>query len=210
MGKRVKIIMSQDVINIGEEGDICEVSPGYARNYLFPQKMAVPYNKNNLNILGQRMRIIEKRKEEKRVQAQGVKEQMQKEEIVFMMPAGDNGKLFGSITNGNVAEELHKRGFSIEKKKIDVPDHHLKSVGEYNVTIHLYGNEEAVIKVSIKALETAQEQKAEGKTAKGERTRQRAKRQTKEKISGDKNAQEEVTAREQPGQIETSTQAAQE
>jgi large subunit ribosomal protein L9 len=178
MGKRVKIIINQDVLNLGEEGDICEVAPGYARNYLFPNKFAVPYNKHSLTILSQRKKIIEKRKEEKRVQAQGLKEQIQNEAIVFVMPAGDNGKLFGSITNGHIAEELQKKGFALEKKKIEIPDHHIKTIGDFTVKVKLYGNEEAILKVSVKAIEVEKEKKAK-KTDKSEKdgeTRQRSRR----------------------------------
>jgi large subunit ribosomal protein L9 len=165
MGKKVKIIMNQDVLNIGEEGDIRDVAPGFARNYLLPRKLAVLYNEHTLTILNQKRRKIEKRKEEKKVLARGMKEQIQKEEIVFTLPAGENGKLFGSITNGHIAEELQKKGYAIERKKIEVPDHHLKTVGEFFIKVKLYGDEEADLKVVVKA----QEVKAEGKPAKPEK-----------------------------------------
>ncbi|MBN1525036.1 MAG: 50S ribosomal protein L9 [Spirochaetales bacterium] len=154
MGKRVKIIMSQDVINVGEEGEIREVASGYARNYLIPQKFAVPFNSHNLTILHQQKAAIEKRREEKRVKAQGLKEQLEQQSLEFTMQSGESGKLFGSITNGHIAEELQKKGFPIEKRKIEVPEHHLKQVGEYTVNIRLYGDNVAKIKVSVKAAES--------------------------------------------------------
>ncbi len=175
MANKVKIIMNQDVLNLGEEGDIRDVAPGYARNFLFPRKLAVPYTSHFLTILNQKKRKIEKRKEEKRVQAQGMKEQIQKEEIVFTLQAGENGRLFGSITNGQIAEELQKRGYVIERKRIEVPDHHLKMIGEYSIKVKLYGEEEAALKVSVKALEPSPEEKA-AKAARNERGKGKGKR----------------------------------
>lgn len=203
MANKVKIIMNKDVINLGEEGDIRDVAPGYARNYLYPRKLAVPYNSHYLTILNQKKRKIEKHKEEKRVQAQGMKEQIQQEEIVFSLQAGENGKLFGSITNGQIAEELQKRGYTVERKRIEVPDHHLKMVGEYSIKVKLYGDEEAVLKVSVKALEPSPEEKA-AKAARAERGRGRGKRvveaETEESAT-------EATAEEESAQDSTAAEA---
>ncbi|MBN2351846.1 MAG: 50S ribosomal protein L9 [Spirochaetales bacterium] len=177
MGKKVKIIMNQDVLNIGEEGDIRDVSAGFARNYLFPKKLAVLYTDHTLTILSQKKRKIEKRKEEKKILARDIKDRIEKEEILFTLQAGENGKLFGSITNGHIAEELQRRGFSLERKKIEVPDHHLKMVGEYAVKVKLYGDEEAMLKVVVKAQEIKVEQSSEKKekAGRGERGKSRSK-----------------------------------
>jgi large subunit ribosomal protein L9 len=149
----MKIIIMQDIPHLGEEGDIREVARGYARNFLFPKKLAVPYNPHSLHILEQRQNVIAKRKQEKREAASGLKEKLEQEQLEFVHAAGENGKLFGAITGANVAEELEKRGFQIEKKRISVPDHTIKQVGEYKIKIRLYENEEAEIKVSVKAQE---------------------------------------------------------
>ena len=145
----MKIILYQDVEGLGEEGDIKEVADGYARNYLLPKKLAVLYNKANLKILEQRRDAIEKRKEEKRREAMSLKERLESEEIVFKMPASESGKLFGSVNNAIIAQELQNRGYSIDRKKIEVPEHNLRMVGTYTIRIKLYDNEEANIKVSI-------------------------------------------------------------
>ena len=152
MAKKIKIIMQSDILNLGEEGDVCEVALGYARNYLFPKKYAVPYNKHNLTILNQRRRAIEKKKAEKRLNAQELKQKIENEVLIFKMPAGENGKLFGSITNGLVAEELQKKGYALEKKRIELPEHHIKLVGNYTATIKLYENEQASLKIIIEPI----------------------------------------------------------
>ncbi len=95
----MKVILNQDVVGLGEEGDIKEVASGYARNYLLPRKLAVLHSKENLANLERRRTAIETRKQEKRVEAQSLKERLEAEEVRIVAPAGENGKLFGSVNN---------------------------------------------------------------------------------------------------------------
>jgi large subunit ribosomal protein L9 len=145
----MKVILNQDVIGLGEEGDIKDVADGYARNFLLPKKLVVPHNKEFLAALEHKRAAIEKRKEEKRLEAASLKERLEAEEIRFSVPAGENGKLFGSVNNTNVAVELEKKGFQIEKKRIEIPEHAIRSVGIYKIRIRLYDKEEATIKLVV-------------------------------------------------------------
>jgi large subunit ribosomal protein L9 len=145
----MKVILNQDVIGLGEEGDIKEVADGYARNFLLPKKLAVPHTREFLVALEHKRASIDKRKEGKRLEAASLKERLEAEEIRFSMPAGENGKLFGSVNNTNVAVELEKKGFSIEKKRIEIPDHTIRSVGIYKIRIRLYDKEEATMKLVV-------------------------------------------------------------
>ena len=149
----MKVILNQDVAGLGEEGDIKEVAGGYARNYLLPKKLALPYTKQNIAHLGARRATIEQRKDEKRREAMSIKERLESEELVFTMPAGESGKLFGSVNNAMVVQELENRGYSIEKKRVEVPEHNIRMVGNYTVKVKLYGNEEAQLNVSVEAAE---------------------------------------------------------
>ena len=145
----MKVILNQDVIGLGEEGDIKDVADGYARNFLLPKKLVVPHTKEFLAVLEHKRVSIEKRKEEKRLEAAGLKERLEAEEIRFSVPAGENGKLFGSVNNTNVAVELEKKGFQIEKKRIEIPEHAIRSIGTYKIRIRLYDKEEATIKLVV-------------------------------------------------------------
>ncbi len=145
----MKVILNQDVIGLGEEGDIKDVANGYARNFLLPRKLAVPHTKEFLAALGHKRAAIGKRKEEKRLEAASLKERLEAEEVRFSVPAGENGKLFGSVNNTNVAVELEKKGFQIEKKRIEIPEHTIRNVGTYKVRIRLYDKEEATIKLVV-------------------------------------------------------------
>jgi large subunit ribosomal protein L9 len=154
----MKIILNQDVTGLGEEGDVREVAAGYARNYLIPRKLAVGYSRESLQQLESRRAGIEKRKEDKRREAMSLKERLEAEQLQFAMPAGENGKLFGSVNNAMVVQELEKRGYTVEKKRVEVPDHHIRQTGNYTVKVKLYGNEEAQVKVTVEGT-AAQEQK---------------------------------------------------
>ena len=150
----MKIILSKDVINLGEEGDVCEVATGFARNYLIPQKMAVPHSKKNLRDLDHKKVAIEQRKDEKRKDALGIKERLESEELKFQMSAGESGKLFGSVGSAMISEELEKRGYeNVERKRIEVPDNHIRNTGEFTVLVKLYGQEEAKVKVTVEPAE---------------------------------------------------------
>ena len=166
-----KVILLQDVKNLGEEGDVKDVTRGYARNFLLPKKMVMPYNKANLAIIESRRAIIEKKKEEKRNQAQGLKGQLETASIKIVMPMGDNGKLFGSVNNATIADELQKIGIVVEKKKIEVPEHSLKAQGNYKVKIRLYDNQEAILSVAVNPKETKE---PEAKAEKAEKAAEKA------------------------------------
>lgn len=148
----MKVILYQDVPDLGEEGDIKDVADGYARNFLFPKKLAIAHTKQNIALLERRRGEIETRKDSKRQDAKGLKERLESEEIKFSVPAGENGKLFGSVSNAMVGGELEKRGYQIEKKRIEVPDHTIRSAGSYKVRIRLYEKEEAVVKVVVEGV----------------------------------------------------------
>ena len=147
----MKVILNQDVVGLGEEGDIQEVAAGYARNYLLPKSLAVPHTKANLASLERRRGAIEQRRTAKRTEALGLKERLEAEELKFAMPAGENGKLFGSVNNATLAAELEKRGYQIEKKRIEVPDHAIRMTGTFKAKVRLYDREEAVLKLVVEA-----------------------------------------------------------
>ncbi len=145
----MKIILNQDVVHVGEEGDVVTVKDGYARNYLLPTGAAVIYNKANAAVFKQKAEQIEKRKVEKREASASLKERLDKVTLTITVPAGESGKLFGSVTSLMVQEALKKEGFDIEKKKLDVPTHAIKMTGSYSIVAHLYENDKSVITLNV-------------------------------------------------------------
>lgn len=158
----MKIILNQDVPNLGEEGDVCVVKDGFARNYLLPTGAAVLYNNENLAVFKSRAAAIEKRKLAKREASASLKSKLDKLELTLIIAAGESGKLFGSVTPAMIQEKLAENGFEIEKKRIEVSTHAIKMTGDYTARVHLYENESSVIKLHVHSEE---EQKAAEKAA---------------------------------------------
>lgn len=156
----MKVILNQDVHNLGEEGDVREVAPGYARNYLIPQGLAVLHTKGNLALFDSRRAAIEKRKEEKKKDALSLKEKLDGLSITIETSSGDTGRLFGSVTNATVAEELGRQGFEIERKRIELPEHALKMTGTYTVKVKLYDSNVAEITLEITSPEVRRKEEA--------------------------------------------------
>lgn len=147
----MKVILNQDVPNLGEEGDVCLVKDGYARNYLLPTGAAVIYNNANVAIFKSRAAAIEKRKVAKREASASLKSQLDNVKLTLVIAAGESGKLFGSVTPAIIQEELAKLGFEIEKKRIEVATHSIKMTGNYSARIHLYENESSTIAIEVKS-----------------------------------------------------------
>ena len=145
----MKIILNNDVVHLGEEGDVVTVKDGYARNYLLPTGAAVVYNKANAAMFQQKAEQIAKRKAEKRAASASLKEKLDNVTISLVVTAGESGKLFGSVTSQMVQEALLKEGFEIEKKKLDVPTHAIKMTGTYHIVAHLYENDKATITLNV-------------------------------------------------------------
>lgn len=145
----MKIILNNDVVHLGEEGDVVTVKDGYARNYLLPTGAAVIYNKANAAMFQQKAEQIAKRKAEKRAASASLKERLDNITISLVVTAGESGKLFGSVTSQMVQEALLKEGFEIEKKKLDVPTHAIKMTGTYHIVAHLYENDKATITLNV-------------------------------------------------------------
>jgi large subunit ribosomal protein L9 len=152
----MKVILNKDLATLGEEGDVKDVAKGYARNYLFPRGIALPYNERTVKLFEERKDEIEGRKALKRQDAAGIKEKLEALALVIAMPAGANGKLYGAVTAQTVADELVKQGFQIERKKIEIPGNTIKSVGKYKFAVKLYESSaaECTITVEGQALKT--------------------------------------------------------
>jgi large subunit ribosomal protein L9 len=145
----MKIILSQDVPNLGEMGDVKVVADGYARNFLLPRGFALPHTPRTVAAFAKRQAEIEAHKEEKRRASASLKERIEAEEFSLTMLASANGKLFGAVTSQTVADELLKKGIEVDRKHIEIPDKTIKSAGNYKITIRLYEKEEAVMRLSI-------------------------------------------------------------
>jgi large subunit ribosomal protein L9 len=147
----MKVILNKDLSPLGEEGDVRDVAKGYARNYLFPRGIALPYTDKVIKLFESRQVEIDARKAAKRQDAAGMKEKLEALELVITMPAGANGKLYGAVTNQTIADELTKQGFPTERKRVELPGNSFKSVGKYKVAVKLYESAAAEIGITVEA-----------------------------------------------------------
>ncbi|GHV64954.1 50S ribosomal protein L9 [Spirochaetia bacterium] len=145
----MKVILNKDLSTLGEEGDVKDVAKGYARNFLFPRGIALPYTDSTVKLFESRKEEIEARKAEKRKDASGLKEKLEALEITITMPAGANGKLYGAVTGQTIADEFAKQGYQIERKRIELAGTSFKSVGKYKVTVKLYESAAAEITITV-------------------------------------------------------------
>ena len=134
----MKVILTQDVKKIGKKGEIINASDGYAKNFLFPKKLAVPADAQNLNELKAKQASEKHKKELETEEAKKIAEQIKQIKITIKAKIGENQKLFGSITPKEIAEQIENQiKIKIDKKKITLKDP-IKTIGEYPIEIKLY------------------------------------------------------------------------
>jgi len=144
----MKIILTQDFESLGLEGDIVDVAKGYARNYLIPKGVAIEASDANLKILETRKgKIMDKRQQAKEA-AEGFKDRISEITVMIRQKAGEEGKLYGSVTTRDIAQELEKEGVVVDRKKI-IMDEAIRTIGEFEVTIKLHPEVVAPVKVVV-------------------------------------------------------------
>lgn len=147
----MKIILYKDVSSLGEEGDVKVVADGYARNYLIPRGFAVRYSRATETELAQKQQAILRRKDEKVRAAAGDRSRIEGLTMHASVAAGDSGRLFGSVTATAVVDYLRTQGVTVERKRVEMPEGGIKSVGNHSVKVKLYGGEEAMLSVAVAA-----------------------------------------------------------
>ena len=147
----MNIILLDKIANLGGLGDQVTVKSGYARNFLFPQGKAVPATKVNIEQFETRRADLEAQATTKLAEAQARKEKIEEIELSAAVNAGDEGKLFGSLGNRDIAEMASSAGVELAKSEVLLPDGPLRQVGEYDITIRLHPEVQAVLKMHVVA-----------------------------------------------------------
>jgi len=130
------VILREDVADLGSVGDIVKVKPGFARNFLLPRGLAVVADKRNVRVLEHQKRVAADKRERDRRQAESQAQRLSTLRLTIRARAGEEGKLFGSVTNLDVEKALAEQGFAIERRRIRL-DEPIKSIGEHVVPVHL-------------------------------------------------------------------------
>lgn len=145
----MKVILQQDVKGQGKKGDLIDVSDGYARNFLLPKKLAVPANEANLNIMNQKKQAEKNKKDKEISSAKELALKISQATVCIKAKAGENGKLFGSITSKDIADGLKKQhNIDLDKRKLLLEDS-IKSLGALDVEVRLYEGITSKLKVKV-------------------------------------------------------------
>ncbi len=145
----MQIILLEKVLNVGQLGDVVKVKDGYARNYLIPQGKARRATKTAMAEFEARRAELEKVQAEKLAAAQAVAEKLEGESVEIASKAGVDGRLFGSITNADIAEALKAKGFEVAKSQVRVVEGNVKAVGAYSVAVALFTDVNATIALNV-------------------------------------------------------------
>jgi large subunit ribosomal protein L9 len=146
----VQVILREELPNLGTTGDVVKVKPGYARNYLLPRGLAIEASVRNLRELEHQKRVIADKRLREQKSAAAVAEKLASIKLTFQVRAGEDGKLFGSITNQDIHRALEERGFVIERRRI-LLNEPIKNLGTHDVVLHVGPDTRATISVDVSA-----------------------------------------------------------
>ena len=146
----MKVILKENIDTLGHIGDIVKVAPGYARNYLVPKGLAIEATEKNAKALEHDKRQLAYKKNKALESARSLAAKLEGLAVELVHQAGEEGKLFGSVTNMDIAAFLTQNGFDIDRKKIVLADS-IKQVGEFSVPVKIHPEVVATLKVTVKA-----------------------------------------------------------
>jgi large subunit ribosomal protein L9 len=144
----MEVILQQDVDNLGTVGQVVKVKPGYARNYLLPRGLALPADSKNLRVLEHQKRQAGAKRTKLQKANQDAAAKLFGLAVIVTARAGEEDKLFGSITNQDIQKALAAQGFEIERKRI-LLEHPIKALGEFTVPVNLGVDVKATLKVTV-------------------------------------------------------------
>ena len=185
----MRVILKQDVENLGRKGDIVNVASGYGRNYLIPRRMALKVTPSNMKMIEIEQQALRKSVEKERASYQDLINGLNETTLTFKRKAGEKDVIFGSVSSSDVKEALDELGIEIDKKKI-LLEEPIKRLGNYTVPIKIFHEDRAEVKVEVvKEGEKAPEAKGDEKP------------EEEARVSGEEKKEEEVEAGEEPTKI---------
>ena len=146
----MEVILKEDVNKLGNRGDVIKVADGYGRNYLLPGKLAIEATAANKAVIEQMKGSAVRKSIKEKAASEDVAKQLDAVELTFERKVGENDHLFGSVTSGDIAQQLEAKGFEVDKRKIALEEP-LKQLGEFHVPVKLHREVTAHVKVTIKS-----------------------------------------------------------
>jgi large subunit ribosomal protein L9 len=147
-GAIMEVILKEDVAKLGSRGDVVKVAEGYGRNFLLPRKLAIEANEGNKAVITQMKAAAVRRSAKEKAQAEELAKQFDGVSVSFTRKSGEHDQLFGSVTSSDLADGLAKKGFNLDRRKIQLHEP-LKTLGEFTVPVKLHKDVTAHLKVVI-------------------------------------------------------------
>jgi len=144
----MEVILKEDVNKLGNRGDVVKVADGYGRNYLLPGKLAIEATVANKSVIEQMKGSAIRKLAKEKIESEELSKKLESVELVFTRKVGENDHLFGSVTSGDIAQQLAEKGFTIDRRKISLEEP-LKTLGEFHVPIKLHREVTSHLKVTI-------------------------------------------------------------
>jgi len=149
MSHYIRVVLTEDLAQIGQSGELVRVRPGFARNYLIPRGLAVGATEQNVARIEHEKRVAENRSAKLRREAQDLATKLGAVKVTISRPAGEGDKLYGSVTPRDIEEALHAQGYSVDRRRIETEP--LKALGTYSIPIRLASSISATIEVTVAA-----------------------------------------------------------
>ena len=144
----MEVILREDVEKLGNRGQVVKVAAGYARNFLLPQRLAVAANDSNKKIVEQEKQAYLKREAKAQGESEDLAKLLQGQTVVISQKAGENDHLFGSVTSKDIADALEQKGFTIDRRKIQLDDP-IKTLGDFEVPVRLHRSVTTNLRVQV-------------------------------------------------------------
>src|SRR5579872_31256 len=144
----MEVILREDVDKLGHRGQVVKVSPGYARNFLLPKRLAVAASESNKKIVEQERQAALRREAKEAADATELGKMVQTVTLTIAQKAGENDQLFGSVTSKDIADLLEKQGYQIDRRKIQLPEP-IKTLGEFKVPVRLHRDVTVEVTVNV-------------------------------------------------------------
>jgi len=144
----MEVILKEDVPKLGNRGEVVKVAEGYGRNFLLPKKLAIEATTANKSVIEQMKAAAVRRSAKEKADAEALSKQFDGLEVSFTRKAGENDQLFGSVTAGDIAEALEKKGFHVDRRKIQLHEP-LKTIGEFTIPVKLHKDVTTHLKVTV-------------------------------------------------------------
>jgi large subunit ribosomal protein L9 len=144
----IEVILREDIKTLGRAGEMVRVKPGYARNYLLPQGLAYEATEGNRKRIAAETRVRAARNQAERTEAEQVAATLREVTLTLTGKAGEEGKLFGSITSQDIADALARQGHQLDRRRIEL-EHPIKTTGSHTVTVRLHPEVQADVRVSV-------------------------------------------------------------